>query len=78
MKVLSFIGGLLSGALVGAAVAILLAPQSGAETRRIINDKAQEIVAAGKQSAEERRRELQREYQAAIRIPLSMEESDNA
>jgi gas vesicle protein len=77
MKVLSFFGGLLSGGIVGAAVAILLAPHSGAESRRIISDKAQDLAAAGKQAAEEKRRELQREYEAAIRIPLPVERTDN-
>lgn len=72
-RVFLFIGGLLSGSLVGAAVGVLLAPHSGAQTRRIISNKTHEIITAGKQAAEEKRRELQREYEAAIQIPLVVE-----
>lgn len=37
---LGFVFGLMVGALVGASVAILLAPQSGEETREILREKA--------------------------------------
>lgn len=37
---LSFIFGLLAGTIIGASVAIVLAPQSGEETREIIKDRA--------------------------------------
>ncbi len=69
-KVLSFIAGLLSGGLVGALVVILIAPQSGEETRRRIAARTREIVAAAKEAIAERRRELEAEYQMAIQIPL--------
>jgi gas vesicle protein len=39
----SFVAGVTIGGLVGAAVALLLAPQSGEETQRIIKDKSIEI-----------------------------------
>jgi len=39
---LGFLSGLAIGALVGAAVALVLAPQSGEETRDMIRGKAQE------------------------------------
>ena len=38
-----FFPGLVMGALVGAAVALLFAPQPGAETRRQVKEKALEI-----------------------------------
>ena len=69
-QVLGFLGGLLSGAIVGAAVVILLAPQSGTETRQRITDKVHEIIDAGKQAVDDKRQQLQGEYRAAIQIPL--------
>jgi len=39
----TFFAGLVVGGLVGAAVALLLAPQSGEETRTIIRDKSIEL-----------------------------------
>jgi gas vesicle protein len=39
----TFFAGLIVGGLVGAAVALLLAPQSGEETRTLIRDKSIEI-----------------------------------
>jgi gas vesicle protein len=72
-RVIGFIGGLLSGALVGAAVVILIAPQSGNETRQMITSRIQEIIDAGKQAAETRRRQLRQEYETSIRIPLPMD-----
>ena len=39
-----FAAGLLIGALVGAGIALLFAPQSGEDTRRIIRKKARRIA----------------------------------
>ncbi|MBN1267130.1 MAG: YtxH domain-containing protein [Anaerolineales bacterium] len=39
----AYVSGFLLGGLVGAAVALLLAPQSGEETRALIGDKAIEL-----------------------------------
>lgn len=38
-----FFTGLIIGAVIGAAVALLYAPQSGSETRRILKEKASAI-----------------------------------
>ena len=38
-----FLTGLIVGAVIGAAVALLYAPQSGSETRRIVKEKASSI-----------------------------------
>ncbi|MBI4543358.1 MAG: YtxH domain-containing protein [Gemmatimonadetes bacterium] len=40
----SFVAGLLIGALVGAGVALLFAPQSGADTRRVIRRRAKQLA----------------------------------
>jgi gas vesicle protein len=39
----SFMGGLLMGGIIGAIVALVLAPQSGEETRKLLKDKALEL-----------------------------------
>lgn len=41
----TFVAGLLIGALVGAGVALLFAPQSGADTRRVIRRRAKKLAA---------------------------------
>lgn len=38
-----FFSGLLVGAAIGAAIALLYAPQPGAETRRMVKEKALEV-----------------------------------
>lgn len=38
-----FFAGLMMGAVVGAAIALLYAPQSGPETRQLVKEKALEI-----------------------------------
>jgi len=39
----SFMGGLILGSIVGALTALILAPQSGEETRKLMRDKAIEL-----------------------------------
>jgi gas vesicle protein len=51
----SFLSGLIIGGLVGAAVALLLAPQSGEETRVLIRDKSIELKDRAAETAEEAR-----------------------
>lgn len=51
-----FLEGVVLGAFVGAAAALLLAPQSGRETRRLLRrlkDDRQEIIDSTKQKTEE-------------------------
>jgi gas vesicle protein len=46
-----FFAGIVLGAVLGAAVALLYAPQSGPETRRLVKDKALEIKEKAAQAA---------------------------
>lgn len=59
----AFLSGLIIGALVGAATALLLAPQSGEDTRMLIRDKSIELKNQASDTAEEARA---RAEQAAV------------
>jgi gas vesicle protein len=48
-----FVFGLLVGALVGASIAVILAPQSGAETRETLRHKAHEVKGRANELATE-------------------------
>jgi gas vesicle protein len=75
-RILSFVVGLLSGSIVGAAVVILVTPQSGTDLRKSVADKAAEIRDAGRQAVQERRQTLTEEYKARIQIPLHPPEKE--
>jgi gas vesicle protein len=51
----SFLAGMIIGALVGAATALLLAPQSGEDTRMLIHDKSIELKNQVSETAEDAR-----------------------
>jgi len=52
-NLVSFIVGFFIGAIVGAATALLLAPQSGEETRGLIRDKSIELKDKAVETSEE-------------------------
>mgnify|MGYP006294165809 CR=1 FL=1 len=58
-KVFSFVFGCMLGIPVGAAVAIMLAPQTGDATRSQIQLKWDQIVEEGKRAAEMQRADLE-------------------
>lgn len=60
-EVASFFTGFLIGGLIGAATALLLAPQSGEETRMQIHDKSIEL----KEKAEATYSDVQKKVEAA-------------
>jgi gas vesicle protein len=59
--------GVLSGAVVGAAAALLLTPYSGKELQGQIRTRLQDLVEQGKQAASARRAELQAQLEALKR-----------
>ncbi len=61
----AFIAGFVLGGLVGAAVALLLAPQSGEETRMMIREKGIELKDQAEQTAAEVRARAERLAQEA-------------
>ena len=54
----TFGAGLLIGALVGAGIALLVAPSSGEETRRLISRRARRLAADARERYEEARHQL--------------------
>jgi gas vesicle protein len=68
-KTVYLIIGLLAGAAVGAATAIMLAPYSGQEMQSRIRTRAQELVEEGKKAAAVRRAELQAQLESFKRGP---------
>jgi gas vesicle protein len=75
-----FVAGVLVGALVGAAAALLLAPQSGEETRILIRDKSLELKEqADDLSVEARKRAEQIQAQARDKaVELQSQAKDRA
>jgi gas vesicle protein len=62
-KILSFIAGSLCGAVVGATVALLLAPSSGAELRGEMASRWEEALNEARLAMEETRRDLQAQFE---------------
>ena len=67
-RLLSFLSGAVMGGLVGAAVAIILAPSSGEDLRLQMKDRAQQIQEEVKTAADERRAELEQQLEV-LRAP---------
>ena len=65
----TFLAGLVLGSLVGAAVAMLMAPSSGSDTRRQIREKSLELRAEAEHQMEEARK-LAEEAQERGRVVL--------
>jgi gas vesicle protein len=66
-KTLFLLMGVLSGALVGAAAALLLTPYSGKELQGQIRSRAQGLIEAGREAAAARGAELQAQWEALKR-----------
>lgn len=62
----SFVAGFALGALAGAVVSLLMAPQSGEETRQIIKDRAIELKDKGDETFEETKRKAEIAYKDAL------------
>ena len=73
-KLVSFLAGLLAGAVVGAAAAILLAPSSGTELQDRARIRVQALIEEGKRAAAARRAELEAQLDAFKRgTPVTIE-----
>ena len=73
-KTISFLIGVFSGAMVGAAVAILLAPSSGQELQVQMRTRVQGLIEEGRRAAAARRAELEIQLDAFKRgDPVAIE-----
>lgn len=61
----AFLAGFIFGGLIGAAIALLYAPQSGEETRTIIREKSIELKDKAVESAEEARARAEKALEEA-------------
>jgi len=62
-KMLSFTAGAICGAIVGAAVALLLTPGSGQELRSDVVKRWEKALAEAKQAMEDTRQDLQTQFE---------------
>jgi gas vesicle protein len=67
-RTINFFLGAMIGGLIGATVAVLIAPYSGSELRAEMMTRAEKIRTEVAQAATERRRELERQL-ATLRAP---------
>ena len=51
-EVKSFMTGLIIGGILGAGIALLLAPSSGEETRKVVREEIDNIITKGKEVAD--------------------------
>ena len=65
----AFLAGIVVGGLVGAAVALLLAPQSGEDTRTLIKDKSIELKDKAAVTAEEARHPPRKPWKTPVCTP---------
>ena len=73
-KTISFLIGVFSGAIVGAVVAILLAPSSGQELQEQMRARVQGLIEEGRRAAAARRAELETQLEAFKRgAPVTIE-----
>ena len=59
MRLIKFLAGLIVGIALGGAIAMLLAPQSGSETRELLRSRVEIILEEGRQAAEKSRIDAQ-------------------
>jgi gas vesicle protein len=70
-----FVKGIIVGGLIGAAIGILYAPQSGRKTRRDINRTAEELLAEAKKEYEATLKKSGKAYESAVKQLKHLESS---
>lgn len=72
----TFLAGFVIGGLIGAAIALLYAPQSGEETRTIIKEKSIELKDKAAETAEEARARAEKAFEEArARAEVAIQET---
>jgi gas vesicle protein len=64
-----FFEGFIVGAVIGAAVALFMAPQSGKQTQNSIQGRVNLVLEDGKRAAAERRAELESQLAQSRSVP---------
>jgi gas vesicle protein len=64
-KTISFVGGFVIGAMIGAVTALFLAPQSGGDFQQQIRERLDAVAQEGRRAAAERRAELEAQFAQA-------------
>lgn len=72
-KVVSFALGLFFGAMVGVALVLLFAPQSGSELQQTIRGRVQAILEEARQAGVARRAEIEARFPIIQQQPLEAE-----
>ena len=75
-RLLKFGTGVLLGAAVGTAVAILFAPQSGGELKGRISDRLRQARLAGAEAKAAKEDELIRKYRAEVEDPSALRDEE--
>jgi gas vesicle protein len=74
MKIMSFLAGAMSGAVVGATAALLLAPASGEDLRLETRRRYESILAEARQAAADKQAELKAQLEELRKPRRGMEE----
>ena len=74
MKIMSFLAGAMSGAVVGATAALLLAPASGEDLRAATRQRYESIIAEARQAAADKQAELKTQLEELRKPRRGMEE----
>jgi len=73
-KVINFLVGLFTGAVVGATVALLLAPDAGSELQKRMRARVEGLIEEGRRAADARQAELEAQLEAFKRgAPVTIE-----
>jgi len=64
-KAMSFMAGAICGALIGAVTALLITPSSGPELMESAEERWQTAIHEARNAMEDRRRQLEEEYNSA-------------
>jgi gas vesicle protein len=76
-KITGFLAGLMSGAIVGAVAALLMAPMSGHELQAQTRDQFDNLVDDARHAAETKRVQLEAQLEA-LKAPKPAEKQTNA
>jgi len=76
--VLSFAGGALLGAAIGAGIVMFAAPKTGTETRSSIKARWQSILDDARAATKQREQELWAEFDIRVKAPAGLPPGDSA